>query len=321
MPISKSELLDALLQHGIQDLAEAFETAEVSDRLEICLADPNHPLHHTAYHAIDPDSTSLPHESFLRVFRGISEINAVPTFSGWLGRRLEEACTTNGYSTASGALGEIRAASSLLSAFPGKVAPIPQSRQKTPDFAISLENASFDIEVKTKWLNDEEECRYREFANKPVPSSHSGISTQEHWVFPAGRPRQSETSAENVSSKIAGVGTQRSQARPGIPVLLWLDLCSQWWALSRHQLCPYMQIRGMLSTPGVWHAFYGDKGTPAMDECHLTKSLCLNCNPLGFDGIFRKQPRWAGAIIEIPTRTVAWINPWCDDAESLSTDQ
>jgi hypothetical protein len=181
------------------------------------------------------------------------------------------------------------------------VIPVRVGRGPTEDFRATYSGDSFGVEVHCKQMNQGQSSALAVF-NAGPPGTHS--------IFPAGKPRPKETTAENVASKFAGIKPGASQASASIPSIIWLDLQDEdWWILDGSYAQPIVVSQQLYFSSGLWHAVYGKKGIPIF-EYHTTEPMGLSGVPtMGHDGLFIQHPIWSAAVIGFPRATVAFENP------------
>jgi len=178
----------------------------------------------------------------------------------WLPVAVSKACDVAAFENASGALGEIRAAGTMVMVG-ADVEPIPEEKgKKTPDFKVTFAERTIYVEVHTKNIAGEEARKLHKF--------NQG-STGTHVVRPAGgKPNDpDETTVENIAQKFSAIKSKGLQAVPDEPGILWLDLQDEdWWTLSaRDAEVAWIGNDGAFFTSGLWHAFYGTKGTKMLE--------------------------------------------------------
>ncbi len=223
----------------------------------------------------------------------------------WLPEIVERACDTGNFENASGALGEIRAAGTLLMAGADAKRVVESPQQKTPDFRVNLPSGQeLFVEVHTKNMTRAEADKLRRF-NQGPPGTHV--------VRPAGgKPGDpSETTVENVASKFAQIKSKGLQTVPSKPGVLWLDLQDEdWWTLSARDAAPaWVGNDGSFFSSGLWHAFYGLKGTMLLEEQSVARRAVSVSYPMRFDGMFAQHRRWSGAVLSFRRDLLLFENP------------
>lgn len=138
------------------------------------------------------------------------------------------------------------------------------------------------------------------------PSGRPAVLTMStRIVRPAGKPK-AEGDIHTIASRLAGKKAG-GQAPDGSACVLWMDLCDADWNVDLMRTRPAMlewKEFPLATTPGIWHAFYGQKDQTLMME-RAAPSLGFgrkhaNAQVQRFDGRLRhEQGRcWSAAILQ-----------------------
>jgi len=231
----------------------------------------------------------------------------------WIAGRVNDACAVRDYENVTAALGEVRSAGFLAqSGF--DVENVRTARSKTPDFRLNGFPTPVFVEVFTKNMHGDEAKALKDFLRQPSPKpSAGGAVIREHVVRPAGAPKQGETTVENLAQKFAGIKPRGEQAAREHPTVLWVDVQdADWWSVGGQDAQPaWVGADGQFFTSGLWHAFYGLKGT-SMLEGHATSLPWKKPIGMPFDGMFAQHASWSAVVLGFPRRTVVFENPWAN---------
>ena len=299
-----------LLRLGAQDLADALGLDRVSAAVTQPRTFQEHPFRRLLMTSIAPRRDDLAYLALLRTADGAMMVRRVG-WDEWLRTRLETACASD-HKNSEGALAEVRAAGALLRT-EMTVRAVEVGGAPTADLSVSIGVEAAVIEITCKSINDAEGGLLRAHLSQPPEPSATGVSFSEHEVFPAGRPRGGECTAENVAQKLAQKKEGARQAAGDLPSVLWVDLQSEWWAVQAHGVQPFTKWRGELYSYGIWHGFYGRKDVPIF-EGHVER----HGGPFGvwrqrFDGLLIQRTEWSAAVISLPSITVLYESPWAEN--------
>lgn len=238
---------------------------------------------------------------------------------------LDRAVNLTNISDAAAALAELRALGGMTEA--GMlVRPLaPNSKRgATPDFEVDADDGSVTVEVHAKH-EDGVQTQLRQLVvdGKEAPgierrTEHYGngtIAFATVELHPGGVPRPGkkfDSVQANVISKLCAVKQGETQRRHDAPSVLWLDL--SYFGPMTHtlleQTIPIVSGNIGLTSGAIWHAFYGWKGAPILEEG----------NPrtieMGHDGRFRLKGKskcyYAAVIVSFEKGLVLFENPWAD---------
>lgn len=296
-----------LMRLGMLDLAEALSLERVSAVVTQPRTFQEHPFRRLLMTSLAPQRNDLAFLALQAMADG-ARMTRRAGWDEWLGARVEIACASD-HKNSEGALAEVRAAGALLQT-EMTVRAVEAGGAPTPDLSVSIGGEDAVIEVTCKSMNDAEGGLLREHLATPPKPSPTGVSFSEHEVFPAGRPRAGECTAENVAQKLAQKKEGARQAAGDVPSVLWVDLQSEWWAVHEYGVQPFTKWRGELYSYGIWHGFYGRKDLP-MFEGHVER----HGGPFGvwrqrFDGLLIQRPEWSAAVISLPSTMALYESPW-----------
>lgn len=239
-------------------------------------------------------------------------------FQHWLNDRISKAAGPD-FEEASAALGEVRAAGTLLE-IGTKCHPVRIGPKKTPDFRIEAEGGPLFVEVHTKQLNGEEAKMLAGFRRGEFGRSWTlgADAIREHSIAPGGRPKPQslETLGENLASKFANIKPHAPQAQADHPNLLWLDLQDEdMEPVPPDATLPVVAGPNGFSSLGLWHAFYGQKNNTPIFEYHVVSLGDQSpVQRLGFDGMFAQTKAWSAVVLTFPRTAVVFEHP---DPDSL----
>jgi hypothetical protein len=230
------------------------------------------------------------------------------------------------YSSASSVLAEMRAYGALLHSFSEVQALPPRSSGKTPDFALKLPAGdTVFVEVHAKQWDTKQATELENFMQQspPAPLKGSRIATAEHLSQPFGRPKtvqeapRNERTIENMVSRIAGIKAGDQQIPLGAVSVLWLDFQDETWTgfgLGDH-LYPLISWNGAVSSGGFWHAFYGRKGMPLLEDADVCIEFLGGAVEMQHEGRFYQTDkngvpsRTAGVVISLQQECAILENP------------
>lgn len=236
------------------------------------------------------------------------------TWQPWLRSRIAEAIREPAFSGVASALGEIRAAGDLQST---GLRVRPRPRQHTPqsDLMVSLRDRTAVVEVVTKLMNENEAKRVQAelAANERTREQHvkdRGIAISTVSIAPGGTPRRHETIGENVGQKFASLKPHARQSSEIHPSLLWVDIQDDdWWAASASHAKPVVTWKGEFTSGGIWHGFYGLRGTPTFERQRPALDGIRRTHRQTYPGLFSQHDRWAAAILSFQQSTVIFEHP------------
>lgn len=140
------------------------------------------------------------------------------------------------------------------------------------------------------------------------------VSTGLHDIIPQGPDKGGPT--HTVASRVAA-RKGSGQVPNGVASVLWMDCCDQTWPLTLSRTSPVEVFwKGMMlaSTFGVWHAFYGEKGsTPMMERSPVGLPLgpLSSASMQQFDGRFYGDQGdcWSLAVLKCTDGLALFENP------------
>jgi hypothetical protein len=229
----------------------------------------------------------------------------------WLAKRVQFVCHKKDFAIVAAALGEIRAGGFLTDAR-FDVEPVREGKAKTPEFKVTLSSGPLFVEVHTRNMHEKEAAALREFHDAPFPQHRDVGGVKEHVVHPMGKPKPGETNAENVAQKFAGIKPRGEQVPKEYPAILWLDLQDEdAWTFGPCAAEPvWVDGRdGDFFTSGLWHAFYGVKGTPLFEAHAVARRPVDRPAFLPFHGTFAQHDAWSAVVLGMASATVVFENP------------
>lgn len=134
---------------------------------------------------------------------------------------------------------------------------------------------------------------------------------------PAG-PTKDGSSAHTMASSIAGRKKSTNQIPNNAVGVLWMDFLGSGWVVPVAQCAPidfWYHGQGFARTPGLWHAFYGNVGTPMFGMAPVALGLALRYHHEGvlqrFPGRFMdpSQRKWGAAVLRCTDGLVVFENP------------
>ncbi|MEG8219291.1 hypothetical protein OSJ57_01490 [Sphingomonas sp. HH69] len=249
----------------------------------------------------------------------------LPDLRDAMRKTIERAADLENVPDAAAALAELRAFGSMIEAGID-VRPINAGGQHgaTPDFIVDAGDGPVTVEVHAKHeAGPQTELRQAAADGKDVPgverSSHDNGSHRVTFtttvLHPGGAPDPEnpfDSVQANVISKLCRVKSEETQRREGVPSVLWLDL-SHFGVMTHtllEQTIPLVSGNIGLTSGAIWHAFYGWKGAPILEEGNRKR---VN---MGHDGRFRlsgtKKSPLAAVIVCFESGLVLFENPWAD---------
>jgi len=236
---------------------------------------------------------------------------------------LDRAVDPSNVPDAAAALAELRALSGLMEAGLLVQPLAPHSKRgATPDFEADAGDGPVTVEVHAKHEDGVQTQLRQSIANgEDVPGVErrtedfvkGSISFSTAVLHPGGAPNPDkafDSVQANVISKLCAVKQGEKQRRPGVPSVLWLDL-SYFGPMTQtllEQTIPLVSGHIGLTSGAIWHAFYGWKGAPVLEEGNP------KITNMGHDGRFRlsgnSKSYYAAAIVCFEKGLVLFENPW-----------
>ena len=230
----------------------------------------------------------------------------------WLESQKDKLSAIDDYSTASAAIGEIRAYGYLIGAG-FQVAPItPSKNDNTPDFVIkNSEGEEIEVEVNSKQYSEDESLELEKFNSQTNSAQHSSTTIREHVVTPFGKPKPGENVTENVISKLTAIKQNEKQFSPDKPSILWLDFQDELWTLGLKvdSTQPIRTWREEFYSGELWYAFYGKKGLTIFEQSSVEPRIKSNIT-MRHEGRYRYDSKIDATIISLPEHTVILENPF-----------
>jgi len=209
---------------------------------------------------------------------------------------------------AASALSELRVLDALSEA--GLDAkPLNPDGEATPDFLVQLEAQQIKVEVFSKHEDGTQTQRREDVAQgKNVPGVERTTTTTPHGnltfttevLHPGGVPDLSkphDSVQANVISKLCAAKGHEHQVQSEHTSVLWMDL-SYFCEINESlidQTNSLISGHSGLTSGAIWHAFYGWKGAPLLEEASH------RLTPMGHDGRYRltdsKKSRLAATLI------------------------
>lgn len=236
---------------------------------------------------------------------------------------LQRAADLENIADAAAALAELRALGAMIEARMSPV-PLPASAKHgpSPDFEANAGDGPVTVEVHAKHEDGAQTARRLAIAaGEDVPgvertSRKVGDMLVTHTTsvwHPGGTPdpkKPFDSIQANVISKLCSVKASEHQRREAVPSVLWLDLTT-FDPMSKGQLLqtlPLVSGHIGLTSGAIWHAFYGWKGAPLLEEGNPRRTT------MGHDGRFRMsgdaKSHLAAAIVSFERGLVLLENPW-----------
>lgn len=286
-----------------------------------------HPLRWLLRGAISPKGNQAAHHTFKLTDMALARLDEASASSSELRQwmkskwRILRSLAPDGYSNASGALGELRTAGLLHRIYP-TLLPVREGKQtnhSSPDFVAEVADEPVYIEVTTANMNGTEALSLSTFLNEAAytttvnldTGSSIKVKTHTHNPFGKGAGR---SSGQVVIDKIVAAKEGDRQARDHGHSLLWIDFMDQdFWATSASYTHPvlYVRSRECWWTPGFWHALYGEVGTPLFEDYtgHQDPSRQET------DGRFTASSRWDACVLSFSDGLVVCRNPMSTKAK------
>jgi hypothetical protein len=304
MPTSNNEATE--LHRSLASRSKELSVALTIQDLEKALQQPrthkDHPIAALIRRAFTPYDT---HEAqvLANLDRALKSCHVDHTHGAilWSRKQLQFAANEVDFQNAAALLAEIRAFGALWGCGL-TVTRVRTGDERKRDFDANLRGRDpFGIEVHCKQMNAPEAKELADFL-------HSGPGF--HTIYPAGKLKPGESTAENMASKFASIKSRAGQAAEGMPNVLWCDLQDEdWWVLNASYALPVVTINGSFFSGGLWHAFYGQKGTPIF-EANTTEETAEKVSYfMRHDGLFKQSQKWDLAVLSFPSETVLFENP------------
>jgi hypothetical protein len=222
-------------------------------------------------------------------------------FTDWSGSRIPTCLQADDYSCAASALGEIRAAGELLQAA-FDIRPVPESDKPTCDFKILLNGFEAYVEVATKQM-----------AGETVNYLQGTSTSHERSICPGGAPdpnKKDETIGENAGHKFASIKPTAKQVPTGSVALLWIDIQDEdWWPAEKAHARPVVSHNGDFYSGGIWHGFYGQRGTPLFESQSTEERAEAKIYLQSYPGLFTQHRRWSAAVLSFRDVTILFEHP------------
>ena len=231
----------------------------------------------------------------------IRQFDLMSEHSEWLVSRLARCLQIEDFSFSASALGEVRAGGALLQGG-FRVHPIAESSTKTCDFQISYNGLEAYVEVATKQMS-----------GTTVDYLNSSSDSREKSICPGGAPdpdKDGETIGENVGHKFASIKPKAKQVPTGSVALLWVDVQDQdWWPADITHTKPVVSFNGEFYSGGIWHGFYGSKGTPLFERQSTEERIKAEQYTQSYPGLFSQHDRWSAAVLSFRNGTIVFEHP------------
>jgi hypothetical protein len=239
--------------------------------------------------------------TLLMTSEAIRQFDQSPEHGKWLCSRLARCLQIVDFSTSASALGEVRAGGALLQGG-FRVHPIAESRTPTCDFQISCNGLDAYVEVATKQIS-----------GTTVDYLNSFCDSRNKSICPGGAPdpnKAGETIGENVGHKFASIKPKAKQMPAGSVALLWVDVQDEdWWAADIDHTKPVVSLNGEFYSGGIWHGFYGSKGTPLFERQSTEERIKAEQYTQSYPGLFSQHDRWSAAVLSFPNGTIVFEHP------------
>lgn len=255
--------------------------------------------------------------------KAADSIGSDPLLKVWcqkLGMRMAD---LENFPDAASALSELRVLSALREAGLDTI-PLAPGETATPDFLVRSGEEELVVEVFSKHEDGAQTLRREDVAQgKDVPgverssTAYPGgiISSTTQVLYPGGVPDTSklyDSVQANVISKLCAAKNLEQQMDLSRPAVLWLDL--SYFCDLNHTLIEQTNslISGHsgLTSGAIWHAFYGWKGAPLIEEGSRRRIF------MGHEGRYRftgsRKSRLAATLISFERAVVLFENPWAD---------
>ncbi|MFM0649764.1 hypothetical protein PQR14_36075 [Paraburkholderia bryophila] len=287
--------------------------------------DERHPAWSTIYYAGDGRGQSPDRERVsLCVEKALRSIFSHD--KAWLSPTLIQRLSSENFSEAASALGEIRAYAALIDAFGKKISGIPTEAAATPDFAIRNREDLIYVEVATKRMNEgmvqKATVEYHVAREKAVEAAAAAreegrtqsVSIHGYNVEPHGVSDPSKTDDHPVSnaiSKLCAVKQNAHQFTRGHPTILWIDLqdAAFWPHNSSHAAPVLTEAPGSVVSGSFWYALYGEKGLPMFFQDSFMRPA--SPGKMAHSGKFLspKGASLSAVVLSLPHATIVFENP------------
>jgi hypothetical protein len=231
----------------------------------------------------------------------IRQFDLRPEHGEWLRSRLASCLQIDDFSSSASALGEVRAGGALLQGG-FRVHPIAESRTPTCDFQITYNGLEAYVEVATKQMS-----------GTTVDYLNSSRDSREKSICPGGVPdpdKDGETIGENVGHKFASIKPKAKQVPTGSVALLWVDVQDEdWWPADITHTKPVVSSNGEFYSGGIWHGFYGSKGTPLFERQSTEERIKAEQYTQSYPGLFSQHDRWSAAVLSFRNGAVVFEHP------------
>jgi hypothetical protein len=211
---------------------------------------------------------------------------------------LRSRLTSSDFTSAAGALGEIRGYGTLAEA---GLFPKPLGQHTNPDFKVELAGDTIIVEVHTRQMDKAEREKldaWAKVARAEVPNASVSVQFSPS-ISPFGEPdpgKPGDTVIANMISRITAIKAREHQLQAGGANVLWLDLRSGPTSMlinTSHAL-PFLSQAGRISTGALWAAMYGTRGLPLVEGRSHGRHVIV---PMGHDGKFRGNPTKLSGVI------------------------
>jgi hypothetical protein len=238
---------------------------------------------------------------------------------------IQRAASVENISDAAAALAELRAFGGMFEAGMN-VQPIDAGgkRGATPDFVVDAGDGPVTVEVHARHeAGAQTKFRQAIAGGRDVPGverrseviGSNKVTFVTSVLYPGGKPDSKnpfDSIQANVISRLCRAKDKEAQRRAGVPSVLWLDL-SNFGTMTHtllEQTLPLVSGHIGLTSGAIWHAFYGWKGAPVLEEGNRRRI------EMGHDGRFRltgnKKSHLAALIVCFEKGLVLFENPWAD---------
>lgn len=238
---------------------------------------------------------------------------------------IERAASTENIPDAAAALAELRAFGGMLEAgLSVQPLTVGGRRGATPDFVVDAGDGEVTVEVHARHeAGQQTTFRQAVASGQDLPGvdrrsekiGNHTLTFTTTALYPGGKPDRDnpfDSIQANVISRLCRAKDKEAQRREGVPSVLWLDL-SHFGAMTHtllEQTIPLVSGHVGLTSGAIWHAFYGWKGAPILEEGN-PKHI-----EMGHDGRFRlsgaKKSHLAAVIVCFEKGLVLLENPWAD---------
>ena len=301
------------------------EINRITDFYFINTEDINSPIHqlkHPVYALIIEFEKDKPSSIAINTHMALAAIyKFCPTYltdNNYLKKRLLD---KKDYTQAASALAEIRAFGSLCFTESIPTAIKEKKDKKTPDFELAIEKSHCFIEVHTRISTSDNERVFPELVDKINNTISNCMNIRLERisnVAPFGQPCEekadtTEGVSTNIISKICSVKSNEEQFNKDNINILWIDLQDSETLgniVTIHQCIPYFMDRRPLPQPYtgcIWHAFYGKKGDPIIENKSMSSFKIIT---MPHNGRFiTNKSNINFAVISIPDGLIVFENP------------